>query len=134
MLFRSRDRYKSEGIYTEEHLYNCIHYIYNNPVKAGICKKPEEYPYSNYKEINMNLSGDYIFIDVDEEDYDNKVCENIIKDFLKENNIEMSELKYNKENLKNLIILLKEKNHISLRNISKELNIGRETIRRIYNK
>lgn len=82
----------------------------------------------------MNLSGDYIFIDVDEEDYDNKVCENIIKDFLKENNIEMSELKYNKENLKNLIILLKEKNHISLRNISKELNIGRETIRRIYNK
>ena len=25
-----RDRYKSEGIYSEEHLYNCIKYIYDN--------------------------------------------------------------------------------------------------------
>lgn len=38
-----RDRYKSEGIYSEEHLYNCIQYIYNNSVKAGICLKAEEY-------------------------------------------------------------------------------------------
>ena len=36
-----RDRYKAEGIYTESHLYSCIKYIYNNPVKAGICNKPE---------------------------------------------------------------------------------------------
>ena len=43
-----RDRYKSEGIYSEEHLYNCIKYIYDNPVKAHICNKAEEYPYSNY--------------------------------------------------------------------------------------
>lgn len=31
-----RDRYKAEGIYTEAHLYNCMKYIYENPVKAGI--------------------------------------------------------------------------------------------------
>ena len=35
-----RDRFKSEGIYSEKHLFNCIKYIYDNPVKAGMCKKP----------------------------------------------------------------------------------------------
>ena len=38
-----RDRYKAEGIYSEEQLYNCIKYIYDNPVKAGVCNKAEEY-------------------------------------------------------------------------------------------
>ncbi len=126
-----RDRYKAEGIYSEKHLYNCIGYIYNNPVKAGICKKARDYPYSNYKDINIDLSDEYIFIDIDNDD---EICRSVIKDFLIETNIKKSDLKYNKEKLKDLIILLKEKNHISLRQISKELNIGRETIRRIYNK
>ncbi len=62
-----RDRYKSEGIYSKEHLYNCIKYIYNNPVKAGICNKAEEYPYSNYKKIEIDSKERYVFIDVDEE-------------------------------------------------------------------
>lgn len=44
-----RNRFKSEGIYSERQLYNCISYIYNNPVKAKICRTPEEYPYSNSK-------------------------------------------------------------------------------------
>ncbi len=125
-----RDRYKAEGIYSEKHLYNCINYIYNNPVKAGICQKAKDYPYSNYKDVNIDLSDEYVFIDVDN---DNEVCQRIIKDFLTETNIKKSDLKYNREKLKDLIILLKEKNHISLRQISKELTIGRETIRRIYN-
>ena len=39
-----RNRYKSEGIYNEKHLYNCMRYIYNNPVKAGMCEEAEKYP------------------------------------------------------------------------------------------
>ena len=62
-----RDRYKSEGIYNEEQLYNCIKYIYDNPVKAGICNRPEEYSYSNYKKINKNLKENYIFIDIEDD-------------------------------------------------------------------
>ena len=31
-----RNRYRSEGIFSESQLYNCINYIYNNPIKAGI--------------------------------------------------------------------------------------------------
>lgn len=74
-----RDRYKAEGIYSEKHLYNCIKYIHNNPVKAGICNKAEEYPYSNYKMMKTEFkeryslmtnsecnNEEYVFIDVDE--------------------------------------------------------------------
>ena len=53
--FVFRNRYRAEGIYDENQLYNCINYIYENPVKAGICKKASEYPYSNYMQITQKL-------------------------------------------------------------------------------
>ena len=124
-----RDRYKAEGIYSEEHLYNCINYIYNNPVRAGICSKAEEYPYSNYKRIDKELNENYTFIDVD--DYQ-KTCEEIIQEFLIENDIEIDELKRDKRKLKELITILKTEYNISLRKISEKLRMGRETIRKIY--
>ena len=122
-----RDRYKSEGIYSDEHLYNCIKYIYDNPVKAGICKKPEDYAYSNYKKIDIELNEKYRFIDVDEE---NKITiDNYIKGFLN-NEINPNDTKM----LRGIIITLKENYNFSLRKIAEELNINREKIRRIYNK
>lgn len=124
-----RDRYKSEGIYSEEHLYNCIKYIYDNPVKAGICEKAKEYPYSNYKRIDKNLQGNYIFIDIED---DEKICEKLIRDFLIENNVELNDLKKDKRKLKELIIILKTEYNISLRKIAEKIKLGRETIRRIY--
>ena len=125
-----RDRYRAEGIYTEEYLYNCLKYIYNNPVKAGICKKAEDYPYSNYKRIDKELNENYTFIDVDDNDED--IRKKIIKKFLKENGIELVDLKRNKRKLKELIIILKEQYNISLRKIAKEVHMGREKIRRLY--
>ena len=127
-----RDRYKSEGIYSEQHLYSCIKYIYVNPVKAGICKRAKEYPYSNYKEINKDLDDNYVFIDIDDNKETNH--QDIINKFLIENNIKQIDLKNNNNKIKELIILLKEKHHISLRKIAKELGLNREVIRRIYNK
>ena len=124
-----RDRYRAEGIYSEEQLYNCIRYIYNNPVKAGICGKAEDYPYSNYKVMDKEVNENYIFIDVDDSQ---KVCEEIIQEFLIKKGIEINELKKDKEKLKELIMLLKTKYNISLRKISEKIKIGRETIRRIY--
>ena len=44
-----RGRYKTQEIRTLRHFYNCIYYIYQNPVKANICEKAEEYPYSSLK-------------------------------------------------------------------------------------
>ena len=112
-----------------KYLYNCLRYIYNNPVKAGICKNAEDYPYSNYKKIDGELNEDYTFIDI--EDNDKNIGE-IIKKFLKENEMELTDLKREKRKLKELVIILKKQYNISLRNIAKELHMGRETIRKLY--
>lgn len=126
-----RDRYKSEGIYSEEHLYNCIKYIYDNPVKAGICQSAQEYPYSNYKNYNKHIRGNYVFLDVDINN--EQLCREVIEEFLTVNSIEKHELKKDIYKLKELINILKKEYNISLRQISRELNINREKIRKIYN-
>ena len=126
-----RDRYKSEGIYNEKHLYNCIKYIYDNPVKAGICDKAEEYPYSNYKKISKIYNEEYYGF-IDDESNKNEICEAIINNFLKENNLGLSELKKDKNKLKQIISNLKSNYNISLRTIAKKLNLGRETVRKIF--
>jgi len=125
-----RDRYKSEGIYSEKQLYSCIKYIYDNPVKAHICTKASEYPYSNYHKINVELTDDYEFMDVDKNIED--ICNNVIKSFLQNNNIDLIDLENNKIKLNELITLLKENYNISFRKMAKELNLNREKIRRIY--
>ena len=99
-----RDRYKAEGIYNERYLYNCLKYIYDNPVKAGMCEKAEDYPYSNYKKIEEKLDETYKFMDVEEDN--KKITEDIIKRFLKENNMELPALKKDKTKLRGQIIEL----------------------------
>lgn len=125
-----RDRFKTEGIYSEEQLYCCINYIYNNPVKAGMCDNPADYPYSNYKKVTFETNDNYVFIDTDEDkDY---ICKKVISDFLVENNIGLLELKNNKQKLRELLIILKKEYNISFRKISQEIGINRETLRNIY--
>lgn len=46
-----RDRYKSEPIWNQGHLLNCIRYIHENPVKAGIVENCNEYLYSSYNDF-----------------------------------------------------------------------------------
>lgn len=46
-----RDRFKVQIIKDYDHLYNCLKYIHNNPVKAGICSSMGDYPYSSYNEF-----------------------------------------------------------------------------------
>ena len=50
-----------------DNIKNCIKYIYDNPVKAGICKWPEEYLYSNYRRIDKQLKENYVFMDIEED-------------------------------------------------------------------
>jgi len=49
-----RNRFKSEEITNEIYLANCIKYIHNNPIKAGLVKNPKEYKYSSYKDYFYN--------------------------------------------------------------------------------
>lgn len=124
-----RDRYKAEGIYSENHLYNCISYIYNNPVKAGICGKPEEYLYSNYKNTYNTIDEGYNFLDIEDERDD----EEIIKDYMIENGLKIVDLMEKHYELKQAIVTLKRDKGISLRSISRILGINREVVRKIYN-
>ena len=43
-------RYLSECVENEDYFFKVIRYIHQNPVKAHICKKSEEYKYSSFSE------------------------------------------------------------------------------------
>ena len=45
-----QDRFKSEPVENDAYFLTVLRYIHQNPVKAGICKSPEEYPYSSFHE------------------------------------------------------------------------------------
>lgn len=113
--------------------YGIYYNIYENPVKAGICCKPEQYPYSNYKAYPDEMIDDkYSFLDIEEEkeiDYLNE-----IEKFLKDKNIKFEELNDNNKELEILVKKIRNKYKISLRKISEILNIGREKIRILYKK
>lgn len=50
-------RYKASPIREERCLIKVLAYIHQNPVKAGICKKVEEYKWSSDKFYRKNLNG-----------------------------------------------------------------------------
>lgn len=43
-----QDRFKSEAVDDDAYLLTVLRYIHQNPVKAGLCKKPEKYAWSSY--------------------------------------------------------------------------------------
>ena len=45
-----QERYKSEAVETDAYLLTVLRYIHQNPVKAGITNRVEEYPWSSYHE------------------------------------------------------------------------------------
>lgn len=49
-----RNRYQTEPIYNIKYLTNCIKYIHDNPVKANIAEKCEDYKYSSYCDYKFN--------------------------------------------------------------------------------
>ena len=51
-----RNRYKSEEVYDIDYVKNCIRYIHNNPVKAGIVTQAVDYKYSSCKDY-VHKSG-----------------------------------------------------------------------------
>ena len=52
-----QDRYKSEPVQDNGYFLTVLRYILNNPVKAGICRKTEDYPWSSASDY---YSGDGI--------------------------------------------------------------------------
>lgn len=55
-----QDRYRSEAINDERYLLQVVRYIHNNPVKAKMVKRAEDYNWSSYNEYikgNSNISA-----------------------------------------------------------------------------
>ncbi len=59
-----QDRFKSEPVDDDPYFLTVIRYIHQNPVKAGLCKKVEDYKYSSYNEYlkeSSFIETDYVF-------------------------------------------------------------------------
>lgn len=150
-----RNRYKMQPIKNEKHLYLCIDYIHDNPVKAKNCGKKEEYEFSSYNHLyqgnqtkiqkiikqalrlstlqkneNEEIEEEFSFIEDSKKDKE-EICKEIIEEFLGKKKLTLQDLKKEKELLKKLIKILKNENDISYRIMEKYLEISRETIRKL---
>ena len=146
-----RDRYKAQPIMSRAHLLKCIEYIHNNPVKAHICNKPENYKYSSYKFnmfksdsiieksvrnfINFKMSNgedkeEFVFMENEEEDKID-ICKRIINDIYEKYNIDNLQLSKNRKILLELIKKANIEHNVSLRMIEQETGISWEKLRKI---
>ena len=143
-----RDRYRCENIYTQTYLENCIRYIHNNPIKAGICKRKTEYKYSSYTlYLNNEIPWEIIqlvykgknymkllkeekidgeFLDVDNE-FADEVKFELPKDVMKE--FENLDLR-NKENIAFAINVLLKRCNINKTEVAQLLKIDHRNISR----
>lgn len=152
-----RNRYKSQVIINEKHLYNCVNYIHNNPINAHICNKPELYEYSSLKRmykgntsnvykriseilnktnISYNCKVDkiskveemsFLECDIDKEE----VCKNVVLNFTREYKIDIEDIVKDKKHLKELVQTLKFDYNISYRKMEKVLHVSREKLRKL---
>ena len=50
-------RYKARLVDTDNYWENCLQYVANNPVTAGLCRRPEDWPWSSYaRRANPSLA------------------------------------------------------------------------------
>ena len=146
-----RNRYYSQAIFNEKQLYNCLTYIHNNPVKAGIVKNIKEYQYSSYNEfinkkeiINeqslkllFGSSKDYIdlffilhdnyndeeFMDIKEQN----IAEYIEEIEMQYNN-KIREIIKDRETMKNIIIKARKQTNVTLVELANILDVSKSTV------
>ena len=59
-----QDRFKSEPVESDSYFLTVLRYIHQNPVKACMCKKPQDYKYSSYNEFFVDsdfLDKSFVF-------------------------------------------------------------------------
>ena len=149
-----RNRYKVEPIYNKKYLINCIKYIHNNPVKAKMVLKCEDYKYSSYEDyINkkglaqskivkeifgtkcnfhelFNEAENIKFMDIDKESIEEnkEYIASGIRKFEKEYNIKTFEILEKRDVLKELIKYLNEVYKVKFVEIRNFFDIPRGTM------
>lgn len=150
--FVFRNRYETEPIYEEKYLINCMSYIHNNPVKAKIVNKIEEYKYSSYNDyiyktgvakeytIKLLFGDNKNFLETynamhtknyEFKDYISNVDYKSKYDYLKKKDIE--EIISNKNNLRKILMEMVMENKMPINKASEILGINRFKISRILN-
>ena len=151
-----RNRYRSEPIFDSTYLKQCIVYIHNNPVKAGICESPSQYVHSSYNEILedksilVSISSIYNFFEnierfknshkkvkfdsyLDTLEEKEKYFQEEIENFLKKNNINANNVNKNVFILKPFLKNIIEKNLMTKKEIEERMNISRYMLNKICN-
>lgn len=150
-----RNRYKSEKIYNQSYLKNCLKYIHMNPVKAGIVKKEKDYKYSSYcdyinkegivndETIRMIFNSEYNYLkEFLEIEYEENLFFNSKEKEIKEyiaiycdyKDVTIEELVKKQKLLKNLYNNLKEQYEISKSKMAQMININRTKLVRLLKK
>lgn len=134
-----RNRFESEYIYNEKYFYNCIHYIHNNPVKAGIVKDAKDYKFSSANNYNLekllseiqnrintqeNEILDFIDTDVDRKLNLESNISSVINEFKENYNLDNINLK-DKRMLKLLIQKIKNTTNANNNEIAKIFRINK---------
>ncbi|MCI8291793.1 MAG: hypothetical protein HFJ24_04035 [Clostridia bacterium] len=145
-----RDRYKSEPIYEEKYLLNCINYIHMNPVKAGSVKSAEEYRYSScsqymhnigiskskvlyetlkitdYRETLKNTKNNKYFMDVDIDKTEKIMF--LTQEYQKEKGKSLESIINTKKITKDLILFLHDENNVKYIDIARAFEISKTKI------
>ena len=146
-----RNRYLSQAIYSERYLINCIHYIHNNPVKANIVNKCEEYEYSTYRDYirkigvaesqivkdiigecnfkDMILDDNEIFLDIDVTH--DEIMQKVILKVEKDTKKKLNEILNETNIARHLIQTLKQQYGITYKEMQKKLKISERTLDRL---
>jgi putative transposase len=80
-------RYKSSLVDTERYLLACYRYIELNPVRAGVVRRPEDYPYSSYHANGLGkqdglITPHAVYLGLLREQGSGEGSESLVRDFV----------------------------------------------------
>ena len=150
--FVFRNRYRTQPIKDKGHLYNCVIYIHNNPVKAKLCKKASDYKYSSYDSFlkdqkpevvdklfenekeyeeahNLKYLKDMRFIE--EEESTELYIKYDVEKFIMSKKITMEEMQANDFFVEKIANCLKEAYGLSNRRIADFLGVSKERMLKV---
>ena len=152
-----RNRFYLQQILSKKHLHNCIVYIHKNPLKAGMVERMQDYGFSSYNEYKNNMDLitkegiELVFGDADNyiETFDEihkknnindildieekKSVDEVVKTYMVAQNKSFEEIKLDKECFGRLLFNIQQECNLSLREIAKIYNIGKDKVRSLIN-
>lgn len=157
-----RNRYHIQIIESQQHLFNCLVYIHNNPVKANIVHSMEEYQFSSYNMYkNFEVKPEVVKLIFDDTNYINQFnsihgdleilkwddimdivesktstvdLDKIITEFCITNRLTLDLIRHNNCFLIKLVNEIKKNTNYNNKEISEYLKIGKNRIRNILKK